>query len=577
MHLDSLKTDAIPMFPPNIHGKINLHTQFNANGFQDIQVYSDISSPGIAYSFNESLEGIFPISTSARMFLSTDPKFECVVLDSGICTVNDLLSMRMAGDYNVSGKNFDLTVDRGEIENASLIQYLPPQLIKQAGEIKFTGKEQFSMDARGYPVDDSLALAVHAKLCFMDVGFEYPAEQIGIRDFQGVIEVAGNSNRLHGGVDFDLDTLSFMLLRSEPFTGVKLELGWNLQNQDSLWIENGELSIRTMGLQSDFSLHLGQLKTVPDIDAFLTVAFQSEDTIEMIQGVSLSGGWSIQTSVETIDPVLQHYRTGGYLSMDSLCAGQEGGLQVIHANGKMPFQMEVDLKHMSVLPDEKYRVRDWFDYDNQRDIYLSLLSTLGSITVEEIAVSGYHIRNGVFDIEAQSGRIQIPWFYMHILDGNFGGALLIDLGEGKSGDIAYTVRANASRINSAALANFQSEDTEETELDASFAFQGKGVDIDQGIDLEGYFHLTKIGPKFAGTLLESMDPQGTDRSIQLTRKLLGAGWKPKLFSFELRHGYVYPLLSLSQPWFSPIRIPGTLQYGRLPLEFFIKQQLTKAE
>ena len=166
---------------------------------------------------------------------------------------------------------------------------------------------------------------------------------------------------------------------------------------------------------------------------------------------------------------------------------------------------------------------------------------------------------------------------MQVLDGNVGGSLTIDLNSGKLNDISYSMRANASRINSAALTNTRSQDSEETELNVSFAFQGKGVDIDQDIDLDGYFHLTQMGPKFAGTLLEFMDPQGTDRSIQLTRKLLKTGWKPKLFSFELRHGYVYPVLSLSQPWFSPIRIPGTLKYGRLPLEFFIKQQLAKAE
>jgi hypothetical protein len=107
-------------------------------------------------------------------------------------------------------------------------------------------------------------------------------------------------------------------------------------------------------------------------------------------------------------------------------------------------------------------------------------------------------------------------------------------------------------------------------MNATLAFKGRGLDISKGIDLDGFFHITKMGAEFASTLLESMDPKGSNRSIRLTKRLLKMGWKPKIFSFELRHGYVYPSLALSQPWFSPVRIPGQLEYGRLPLAFFLK-------
>ena len=102
------------------------------------------------------------------------------------------------------------------------------------------------------------------------------------------------------------------------------------------------------------------------------------------------------------------------------------------------------------------------------------------------------------------------------------------------------------------------------------AFQGRGLDPTQGINVEGFFHITKIGPNFASTLLQGMDPKGADRSIRMTRRFLNSGWKPRLFSFELRHGYVYPSLILAQPWFSPVRLPERLEYGRLPLEFFLQ-------
>ncbi|HEX9934500.1 MAG TPA: hypothetical protein VGB38_04825, partial [bacterium] len=111
---------------------------------------------------------------------------------------------------------------------------------------------------------------------------------------------------------------------------------------------------------------------------------------------------------------------------------------------------------------------------------------------------------------------------------------------------------------------------QETELDASFSFSGRGIDLNQPA-WEGAFYITQIGPEFAGTLLKQLDPKGSDRSILLTRRLLSAGWKPKLFSFELRHGYVYPSLILDQPWFSPLRLWDKLEYSRLSIEFLLKQ------
>jgi hypothetical protein len=180
----------------------------------------------------------------------------------------------------------------------------------------------------------------------------------------------------------------------------------------------------------------------------------------------------------------------------------------------------------------------------------------------------------LLDVDIGHGYVEVPWFQVALFDGNLGGNLWVYLSKGRSKDIAYSIRAQASQIHSAALGAIPAAEKEDTELDATLSFNGKGIDLAQGIDIEGFFHITEIGPKFASTLLKNMDPKGTDRSIRLTRRLLDAGWKPKLFSFELRHGYVYPSLSLSQPWFSPIRLPERIEYGRLPLAFFLKTKGT---
>jgi hypothetical protein len=177
------------------------------------------------------------------------------------------------------------------------------------------------------------------------------------------------------------------------------------------------------------------------------------------------------------------------------------------------------------------------------------------------------------DVDASEGILQIPWFAIRLFEGNIGGALRVDPGSGRLDDIRYKIRAQASRINAAALIQDRQRMEEETEINATLQFEGRGADPKGNIDLEGSFNITGMGPKFASTVLKALDPKGSDRSIRLTRRLLDAGWKPRLLAFELRHGYVYPSLALSQPWFSPVRIPGILEYGRLPLEFFLQYSM----
>ena len=71
-------------------------------------------------------------------------------------------------------------------------------------------------------------------------------------------------------------------------------------------------------------------------------------------------------------------------------------------------------------------------------------------------VAGYRIENIGLDILIRHGYVHIPWFTMKLLDGNVGGNMLVALGEGPMSGVTYEIRAQASRINSAALANIRS-------------------------------------------------------------------------------------------------------------------------
>ena len=110
-------------------------------------------------------------------------------------------------------------------------------------------------------------------------------------------------------------------------------------------------------------------------------------------------------------------------------------------------------------------------------------------------------------------------------------------------------------------------------ITAHTELSGRGFDITREIDLDGYFYITEIQSKVADNLLRSLDPEGKDSGIRATRLLINRGFKPELFSFEIRHGYSYPSVSFDQPWYVPVKLSGGgIELGRIPIAFFLQQQ-----
>jgi hypothetical protein len=297
--------------------------------------------------------------------------------------------------------------------------------------------------------------------------------------------------------------------------------------------------------------------------------FLSKEPLAFLPDLAVSGSASATVFMETMDRAKQRVRFSGTVTADSMrLSGKQFTAKGIA--GKIPFSLDADLTAAKLAPDTSYKPFQWTDFESNPELYRRFRPDDGVLRVASVEAAGYRIENVECEAAAGHGLIEIPRFSAMLLAGRVAGSAIIRLNGGLPQEISYELRAQASRINASSLLKDQSR-ASESELDATAVFRGRGLDLKKGIELEGAFHITQIGPKFASLLLLGMDPKQEDRSIRMTRTLLNAGWKPKLFSFELRHGYVYPSLSLSQPWFSPIRIPDRLEFGRLPLDFLLTQ------
>ncbi len=565
-----LATFPNPGFP--VDGSVDLVADVNVHGLKDIQIDLIGLSPGIDYDIRNEINRTPPLEMVADMVWNTNSALEVWKLDSAVVQLNALLSARLVGEFNVLEKAYDFSFVNGVVRNESVLEFLPVQLKNQLRTLSIDGEEEINLYVNGNRAGDSTIVRIGGNVNLKDVEVNYPTQYLNVEGVQGGFSFGGFLERIDGRGDLTIGSISHEKIWKKSVQGSRIQFDWGMIEQDSLWVDQGDIDIKSLAIRGSVSLGMGQMAQSKNLDIEAVLDFSSSDSVEIMDGTWLQGGFSCQLRGETIDQTQQWVRLSGQLVVDSLNVSRDPLVRIQQIHGVIPFYMDVDLARRALVPEPGFQTLSWAEYENHRTVYRQFSHTIGNLQIRQVDVSGYQLHRLHFDFDIGGSDIQIPWFNMELLDGNLGGSVAIHLGDGSKKDVAYEIRANASRIHSAALMDTGNDEKEETELNATLAFEGKGIDLEQEIDLDGFFYITKIGTDFASTLLKAMDPQEADRSIRLTRRLLNMGWKPKLFSFELRHGYVYPSLSLTQPWFSPIRIPEYLEYGRLPLVFFLKSQ-----
>ncbi|MBN2030439.1 hypothetical protein JW824_09360 [bacterium] len=569
---DSLQFASFPNLGFPVDGSVDLLADVNAHGPQDIRINLVGLSPGIDYGIGNEINKTPPLKMVADMVWRTENTLKIWELDSAAVQLNALFSARLVGELDVVEKAYDFSLVNGIVRNGSVLEFFPTRLKNQLRTLSLDGEEEINLHVYGNRAGDSAIVRIEGNVNLKDVEVDYPAQFLNVKSIQGGLSFEGSSERIGGKGDLTLGSISHNKIGGQSVQGSRIQFDWGMIEQDSLWINRGDIHIEPLAIRGSVSLGVGQMTQSKKLDVEAALNFSSSDSVEILDGTWLQGGFSCRLRGKTIDPIQQWVRLSGELIVDSLDVIKNPVVCIRQIRGVVPFQIDVDLARQALVPEPNFQTLSWVEYENQPTVYRQFSPTIGNLQIQQVDVFGYQLNHLHFDFDIGRGGIQIPWFNMELLDGNLGGSIAICLGDGSKKDIAYEIRANASRIHSAALTDTESGEKEETELDATMAFEGKGIDLEQDIDLDGFFYITKIGTDFASTLLKAMDPQEADRSIRLTRRLLNMGWKPKLFSFELRHGYVYPSLSLTQPWFSPIRIPEYLEYGRLPLAFFLESR-----
>ena len=571
IHADSLKLESL-QDSARVMGKVNIAADVKGNGKGNIRIDVTGFSPGIFYNTGKTIEAFPPVRLTSYISGHAEQHFKKFLLDSANLNLDELFKAQFTGKFVKPDQKFSLLLE-GNIYNKKIYSFLPTGLKKQMEGVNFSGEETISVIVNGRQTSNSSDVFVDGEFGLKNVSLEIPTQFFSMKKVTGKVKFSGSPKKITGDAKISLGKIFERKMRTQPIPGGRFSFNWQMVSPDSLSINAGKIELDSLGVTGSFFFGIGSMNRFPKMAGMAEMNFMSKDSIEIINNLLALGNLNCRLNLKTIDPKKQWIKMTGEVKIDSLDLIRRGLFRFHRVEGRIPLRADFDLSKKRFLPPPaNYQPYSWVEYQKYRSVYRSFSPLIGNFRVKEIEVAGYTMSNFLMDIDAEKNYLQIPWFNINVLGGNIGGYFLLRLGSEAKNDISYEIRAQISRINSAALVNAGAGSKEATELDATLVFRGKGIDFNQGIDLDGFFHISKMGSKFASTLLKGIDPKGSDRTIQLTRRLLNAGWKPKLFSFELRHGYVYPSLVLSQPWFSPIRIPNRLEYGRLPLAFFLKNK-----
>ncbi|MFC1569765.1 AsmA family protein [bacterium] len=565
---DSLDIMEIPNLPSGIKGKLNMKADMVLPNLYQAVIDLGIDIPNLSYTLENINGALPPVHLGSTVALQTEPSFQQVWVDSGFIGLNNIIRGRFNGQMDIQKRAFWIDLKQLVLDHGSVKSYLPAVIQESMEGINFGGYTALTGNLKGLAAQPD-SLQIQGVMTMHDGEFRHDKQDLQAMGLHGKITAAGTVQNLIGTGSFGLDSLDLGAMRGKPVKSSLLSFDWQWIADESVSLTEAMFRNDDLNVEAQFRGGIEDIAVEPKVHILGEISFNKSQWVEIVQEMMLQGQTKVQFQVDQKSNPLRLAISGDVI-MKELDLNQGELLSIINIRGRVPFQMEMDLENGMIISDSDYSPPSWIDYENRRSQFRSLNPDQGALYVKSIGVAGYELTDLTMDIDIRKGYMQVPWFMVNMFYGNVGGYLQVFLGNGKPETITYEIHAQAARINSAVLGNIPVKKDKETELNATMAFSGLGVDIEKEMEMDGYFYITQIGPQFASLLLRGMDPKGEDRNIRLTRRLLDMGWKPTLFSFEMRHGYVYPSLSLSQPWFSPIRLPETLSFGRLPLKFFLE-------
>ncbi|MDZ7725477.1 MAG: hypothetical protein U5R06_22300 [candidate division KSB1 bacterium] len=563
-HLD---LEQIPDFP--LAGHFDTKIDFTANTLDSMTAHILCSTDELTFYQDDLSYSIPPLRLDNHLRVQSDTLFQNITIDSFHVALNDILSAQARASINVTrGILFSFEMPELALDHHPLLEILPlPASVKN--DIALSGVTRLQAEAQGHLGIEGMNYAASVQLN-MDSTTKIitpDAELSGV----SVHLTAELDEKVGVAVNGTLTCKEALLesMRSQPFYNTNLDYRFNTTDFIHYHIDTTVLTVPDLYLKA---MLLSDVYTLPSTagTARAQVNLSPPRMIDVTDDVSLIGSLNADVQVDADT------------SQIGLTAAVNGhNINLYFAPGGIVENIQVDLfvDQGFDLNTGLFTGRDYSlvqtpfhsapDYALHQDYFSRQEKSI--ITIDSLKIGAYRLTEAVIEGYLGRGHVEIPNFYVNLYDGNIGGRFSMDAAGKAPDQVTFRLSSHIAGINSALMMPDTPGKKKESVVNANTEIDGKSIDPQAGIDLNGYFYITTIGSKFADNLLRSMDPKGKDSGIRSARMLLNRGLKPRLFSFEIQNGYFYPSISFKQPWYMPVRLSGSrIEFTRIPINYLFQ-------
>jgi len=555
-------------------GKATALLSFYFDGLNRIAAGLEVKSTPLILLIDEEPVHLDELGLEMKLRAGTDTSLAVIRIDSLGLALNRMVEAEVRAEIlNRGDMQIRFNLDRFAIRHDAIWAWLPDLLREPFAEADLTGTT--TLRGGGYIAFTPAGLRhdIDAHITTAGTSFRAPA-QFTLVNGLGIDArlTAASSDGIQALLEVGLDSLRVGKSGGVAFHRNRLSLQLASEDLSSLIEAKGRLELPDLFTTGSFEASIAELKRAMRVKARFALNQSIADTLRLPQGIRMRGISDLLVTMEA-DTALA--RVAADISARDVSFFMPDNMYIRDILADLHLRQEVDLVNKRLLTNPAFRIATpsnaFMDYMAYRDYYHGRLPGFSHLRIGRVEVKEYAVEDIDLELYAGEGRLEVPAMVARLYGGNVGGRMVLDLAGGDLKKAGYGINLHFANVNSDLLLPKATRDSKNGIINGNMDFEGIGLDPAAGIRLEGQAYITEIGPKAADNLLRSLDPQGVDSSIRTTRLLINRGFKPKLMTFVLRHGYLYPEIIFAQPWYFPMRLSGgKVELARIPLDMFLR-------
>ncbi len=516
-----------------------------------------------------------PVQAQIGLHAQTDTSFQQFALHNLTTSVNDFLQGRFAGNVTIA-EELDGTFAIRELtlEHNPLYEWLPSAVRQELEGLSLSGFTRLVADGEFNITDHDTTYRAAARLDINNTDVQWPVQNLFVTNLN-VQTSASLDSRETGHLDLQafIDRISTDAADQTLMQNNEIQLHASFPDFNTFSLDSGRIQLPDLKSFATLNATVKHLDSNPTINAYLDITQSAQDTIWLGSDIYYVGENNLLCDV-TADTQQAFIKL--HLKTTDLTFSIPQVVSVERINADVSLEQNIDIQQGTLIGNSPRVVEtpsnSLIDYYLYRNYYFIDAQPKSRINIRKVIAADYLVENINLEAFIGMGQIEIPEFTLDAYGGNIGGKFIISATDQNMQNADYRLSAHFAGINSSLLLPLNRAKSKGN-ITAHAELAGKGFDLDNGLNLSGFFTITEIESRVADNLLRALDPEDSDPGIRNTRRLINRGFKPRLFSFDVQNGYCYPALYFNQPWYFPIQLSGgAIELGRVPLAFFINAQ-----